>query len=227
MAESSDNTPIQSRYAEQYAADLKANREEQAKLQGRLEQLHAEEAWLLKQQQNAPAAEEAGAPAEEAASQAVPQPRQEATKATAAPSGAKKPARSKASGKVASAPKKKAAATKATAKAPVEKATEKVVEATKTAEPPLHELVLRVLRTHPGHPHLAREVHTELVEKHGRPTSIQVVRNNLERLVKKGTIEKENKQNSAMYTAPADAVVTSSTPDPAADEVSEKVPADA
>jgi hypothetical protein len=86
------------------------------------------------------------------------------------------------------------------AEAPAKKAAKAVTEAPKSVEPPLHEVVLGLLRTQPGHPHLAREVHTELAEKYGRSTSIQVVRNSLESLVKKGSIEKENKQNSVMYT---------------------------
>ncbi|WP_079149918.1 BlaI/MecI/CopY family transcriptional regulator [Streptomyces agglomeratus] len=215
MAE--NNTPIQSRYAQQYAADLNANREEQAELRGRLEQLQSDEKWLVVQLQNAPVAEEIGAPAEAEAPQAVPGPRQELAPAAAAPSGAKKRvARTKASAKGAAAPKKKASVTKA----PAKKAAKAVTEAPKSVEPPLHEVVLGLLRAQPGHPHLAREVHTELADKHGRSTSIQVVRNSLESLVKKGSIEKENKQNSVMYTAPAAA-------ESAAEKASEKVPADA
>ncbi|OEJ23209.1 hypothetical protein AS594_00430 [Streptomyces agglomeratus] len=216
-----NNTPIQSRYAEQYAADLKANREEQAELRGRLKQLQSDEKWLVVQLQNAPVAEETGAPAEAEAPQVVPRPRQESAPAAAAPSGAKKRvARTKASAKRAVAPKKKASVTEA----PAKKAARSVTEAPKSVEPPLHEVVLGVLRAQTGHPHLAREVHTELADKHGRSTSIQVVRNSLESLVKKGSIEKENKQNSVMYTAPA---AVESVPESAAEKASEKVPADA
>ncbi|MGX1887825.1 BlaI/MecI/CopY family transcriptional regulator [Streptomyces sp. NPDC055287] len=219
MAEKPDNTPIQSRYAEQYAADLKANREEQAELRGRLKQLQSDEKWLVAQSQNAPVAEEAGAPADTEAPQVVPRPRQESSQATA-PSGTKKrAARTKAPAKKAPVPKEKAAVTKA----PAKKAAKAVAETTKSVEPPLHEVVLGILRAQPGHPHLAREVHTELAHKHGRSTSVQVVRNSLESLVKKGTVEKENKQNSVMYTAPADAA--ESTPEPAAEKASEKAPA--
>ncbi|MGX1887070.1 hypothetical protein [Streptomyces sp. NPDC055287] len=220
MAEKPDNAPIQSRYAEQYAADLKANREEQAELRERLKQLQSDENWLVAQQQSAPVAEESGAPAEAAAPRVVPRPRQE-SKVAAAPSGVKKrAARTKASAKGAAAPKKKAV----TIKAPVKKAAKAVAEGTKNAVPPLHEVVLGLLRAQPGHPHLAREVHAELAQKHGRSTSIQVVRNSLESLVKKGSIEKENKQNSVMYTAPA-AADAASAPEPAAEKASEKVPA--
>ncbi|MGW7055082.1 hypothetical protein [Streptomyces sp. NPDC054887] len=169
-------------------------------------------------------AEETDDPAEAGAPQVVPQPRQEG-KATAAPAGARKrTARSKASAKGAAAPKKKATVTKA----PAKKADTAVAKTpAKNVESPLHEVVLRILLTQPGHPHLAREVHTELSEKYGRSTSVQVVRNSLES-VKKGTVDKENKQNSVMYTAPAPADTDASTaPEPAAEKAKEKVAAGA
>ncbi|MFF7816114.1 hypothetical protein ACFZCF_29965 [Streptomyces sp. NPDC007945] len=106
MAEDRTQTPIQHRYAQQYADDLAANRKEQgdvtaqiAGLQERLEQLKAEESWLTRAQGSLPGAPEvqpaavgaeapsattAGqadtfAPVEPAAEapQSVPQPRQE------------------------------------------------------------------------------------------------------------------------------------------------------
>nr|WP_308432957.1 hypothetical protein [Streptomyces chryseus] len=126
---------------------------------------------------------------------------------TRAKSAAKSPARRT------PAPKSKAGGDKATVKkTTVEKATEQVDESARRAEPPLHEVVLSILRTRPGHPHLAREVHTEVADKHGRSTSVQVVRNSLESLVKKGMAEKGNKQNSVMYTAPARAAPSNRCP---------------
>ncbi|MGW7201749.1 BlaI/MecI/CopY family transcriptional regulator [Streptomyces chryseus] len=224
MAEKPETTPIQSRYAEQYAADLTANREKQADLRGRLKQLQSDEQWLvsqLAQSRNATGAEEAGTVAAAEAPQVVPQPRQ-ATKTSAAAAGAgQRATRTKASADRVVAPKKQAA-TKASAK----KAAGVVAETPKSVEPPLHEVVLGILRSQPGHPHLVREVHAELAEKHGRSTSVQVVRNSLESLVKKGNVEKENKQNSVMYTAPA-AADAASVPELAPENVSDKVPADA
>ncbi|OEJ56983.1 hypothetical protein BGM19_02055 [Streptomyces agglomeratus] len=224
MAEEPDNPPIQSKYAQQYGADLAANREEQERLAERLKQLQADEAWLLQQLE----AKKAGAPAKAAASQTVPQQRREAAKATPVPSNAKKKTtRAKTPAKRTHAPKAKAGGDKATVKkTTVEKATQHVAETAKRAEPPLHEVVLSILRTQPGHPHLAREVHTELADKHRRSASIQVVRNSLESLVKKGMVEKENKQNSVMYTAPTGRTVES-VPEAAAEKASEKVTADA
>ncbi|ATZ22572.1 hypothetical protein SLAV_03315 [Streptomyces lavendulae subsp. lavendulae] len=72
----------------------------------------------------------------------------------------------------------------------------------RAAEPPLRELVLALL-VGAAEPRLVSEVASALIEAHpGRPTSTQVVRNALEALAKKGSIEKEHKQGSVMYTAP-------------------------
>jgi hypothetical protein len=61
VADEPAKTPIQNKYAQQYAADLAANRQEQgdvtaqiADLQERLEQLKAEEDWLAKAQGSLP-----------------------------------------------------------------------------------------------------------------------------------------------------------------------------
>ncbi|MGW7201706.1 hypothetical protein [Streptomyces chryseus] len=165
-----------------------------------------------------PTAEEAGTVAAAEAPQAVPQPRQ-GRKTSAAGAGAgKRATRTKASAKRVAAPKKQTAA-----KASAKKAAGVVAETPKSIEPPLHELVLGILRSQLGHPHLVREVYAELAEKHGRSTSVQVVRNSLESLVKKGNVEKENKQNSVMYTAPA-AADAALVPEPAPEEVSDKAP---
>lgn len=63
MAEELEKSPIQNKYAEQYASDLVSNRKEQgevsaqiAGLQQRLEQLKAEEGWLSQAQGSLPAA---------------------------------------------------------------------------------------------------------------------------------------------------------------------------
>ncbi|MGC5266682.1 hypothetical protein ACPXCO_37345 [Streptomyces cyaneofuscatus] len=62
MADEPEKTPIQSKYAQQYADDLAANRKEQggittqlAGLQERLEQLKVEEDWLVQAQGGLPA----------------------------------------------------------------------------------------------------------------------------------------------------------------------------
>ncbi|WNI20591.1 hypothetical protein [Streptomyces sp. ITFR-16] len=75
----------------------------------------------------------------------------------------------------------------------------------KTAAPqtpaPLHQLVLALLPA--GEPRLVREVHADLEKAHpDRTTSVQVVRNTLETLVKRGAVTKGTQKGSAMYTAP-------------------------
>ncbi|WP_331755519.1 BlaI/MecI/CopY family transcriptional regulator [Streptomyces sp. NBC_01643] len=230
VADASENTPIQSRYAQRFAVDREVNRKEQevisaqiTELQERLKQLKADEVLLsdmqcvvaaAAEQQSAPVVLDAGAPAEAASPQAVPPPRQETrTKETAAPSRAKKTARAKASGKTTqSAPKKTVA-----------KATIAKTGAKKSAEPPLSELVLGLLLAHAGEPRLTREVHADLEAAHPeRATTVQTVRNILDNLANKKVIEKEKKQGSAMYTAtkPADVTPTSET---AVEDLNEKI----
>ncbi|CAL9676909.1 hypothetical protein SUDANB105_07973 [Streptomyces sp. enrichment culture] len=146
MADEPEKSPIQSKYAQQYADDLAANRKEQsdltaqiAALQERLEQLRADEAWLTQAQSGLPRAAvpgrpvaavaealpvaedeqpEAPAPAEDVtdAPRTVPQPRQDEPVKAQQP---KQPAR-KAAAKKATA--KKATAKKTTAKATARKA---------------------------------------------------------------------------------------------------------
>ncbi|MFJ4313741.1 hypothetical protein ACIP46_00400 [Streptomyces lavendulae] len=94
----------------------------------------------------------------------------------------------------------------------------------RAAEPPLRELVLALL-VGAAEPRLVSEVASALIEAHpGRPTSTQVVRNALEALAKKGSIEKEHKQGSVMYTAPRPAA-PEPAPAPAAEPVAEPVAA--
>ncbi|WP_406340126.1 hypothetical protein OG987_42475 [Streptomyces sp. NBC_01620] len=227
------DAPLQSRYAQQFAADREANRKEQesvsaqiTELQERLKQLKADEVLLSNmqgvvaaaaEQQSAPAVLEADAPAD-AAPQAVPPPRQEArTKETSAPSRAKKTARTKASGK----------ATQSAPKKVVAKATVAKTGAKKSAEPSLSELVLGLLLVHAGEPRLTREVHADLEAAHPeRATTVQTVRNILDGLANKKVIEKAKKQGSAMYTAHKTADVAPPS-EPAVDDLKEKVPATA
>ncbi|MEU5036064.1 hypothetical protein AB0G48_18180 [Streptomyces rubiginosohelvolus] len=68
--------------------------------------------------------------------------------------------------------------------------------------PVLWQLALDILHQSPGQPCAAREVAEQLALEHpGRSTSVQVVRNSLETLVKKGLAEKTQQQRSVMYTA--------------------------
>ncbi|MFD7958955.1 hypothetical protein ACFV4X_36455 [Streptomyces ardesiacus] len=153
MADEPAKTPIQSKYAQQYAADLAANRKEQgdvtaqiAGLQERLAQLKAEEDWLAQAQgslpespapsapEAQPAAEappsdtagqaEASAPAD--ASQSVPQQRQDQSVTEEQPrKSAKKSAPAK---KTTSKKAAKTTAKKTTAKTTAKKAAAKKTE---------------------------------------------------------------------------------------------------
>nr|WSX48123.1 hypothetical protein OG409_03660 [Streptomyces sp. NBC_00974] len=229
MADESDTTPIHSLYAQRFAADLDVNRKEQeslsvqiTELEARLKQLKSDESWLSGMQGTlAPTAEEtatrspAATPATAPAAVsgvtpgAVPKPRQ-AKKAAVGTSRAKKatPDKKAASTKAAPASEVKAQVAKAKP-APRKASTATAKKATPAAaaktEPPLRELILALL-VGAAEPRLVNEITTELAQAHpGRPASTQVVRNTLETLTKKGTIEKEHKQGSVMYTAHAPA----------------------
>ncbi|MEU9444474.1 hypothetical protein AB0D42_27025 [Streptomyces sp. NPDC048304] len=180
----------------------------------------------------APGAAPAPAEAVTVARGTVPQPRQNNRAKTAAKKTAAKgktPAKKaagnapakKAAAKTTRA--KKAAATKTTVKrvpaqaataeeAPAKKATTgKDAPAKKSAGrkadgPTLQELILPLLATSQGHPQTAREVFDAFKTEHPkRATSVQVVRNNLEQLVKNNRAEKSQQQGSVMYTALAEA----------------------
>ncbi|MEU9146008.1 hypothetical protein [Streptomyces sp. NPDC048349] len=197
-----------------------------------------------------PASAPASAESAGAGTGSVPKPRQ-ARKATGAATGgtarAKKAAtRAKgASGgpsarvttKTPTARKPSTAAARKTAKPAVGKAAEPAVSKApapavgKTPEQPLRELVLALLVS-AGEPRMVNEVATELAQAHpARSASTQVVRNTLETLVKKGSVEKEHRQGSVMYTVapaaaaePADAATPQSVP--VSDTTEEKVSAD-
>ncbi|WP_053644375.1 MULTISPECIES: hypothetical protein [unclassified Streptomyces] len=221
-----DSTSIHTRYAEQIATDLEANRAEQASIAARLEQLRAEEKWLATTLDSLPTgAPESSVtgPDEAVREAAVPQPRETREATPAKKPAAKKPAAGKtAAGKTAAgktavkrAPAAKAAADKAaakTAKAPVEKAAARKTAAKKSAggtpkaqsAPTLGTLIDGLLEEgFLGEPLKVNEIHAELTKaRPERSTSIQVVRNALEGLVKKGRVEKDTRQGVALYTKP-------------------------
>ncbi|MFD9359488.1 hypothetical protein [Streptomyces sp. NPDC060031] len=230
MADKPDTKPIHSVYAQRFAADLETNRKEQedvsaqiCELDERLKQLKADEGWLSGIQSTLPEGEGEGDSEAEAGPQLVHSPGDEST--AAAPESPEsagtvpRPRRArKASGAAASGTKAKAAPRK-TATSAVKKTT--APKAVKTAEPPLRELVLALLVA-AAEPRMVSEIGTELAAAHpGRPASTQVVRNTLEALAKKGSIEKEHKQGSVMYTAPKP-----SAAEPVSDIPEEKVTAE-
>ncbi|MFD8666592.1 hypothetical protein ACFV1U_14465 [Streptomyces microflavus] len=96
---------------------------------------------------------------------------------------------------------KKAAAKPGADQAPAS-AAETAESSAEKAGPTLWQLVLDILLKTPGQPCVAREVTEQLALEHpGRGTSVQMVRNSLETLVKKGLAEKTQQQRSVMYTA--------------------------
>ncbi|MFG3039270.1 hypothetical protein ACGFYZ_20470 [Streptomyces sp. NPDC048330] len=132
MADEPVNTPIQTKYAEQLAADLATNLAEQAEVAARLDQLKAEEKWLTATLESMPVIapekedgpvsaappvpadtdEEAAAAA--AAAAVVPQPREPRGARSARKAPAKKvSARKSAAKKAVKAPPKKATPAKA------------------------------------------------------------------------------------------------------------------
>jgi hypothetical protein len=86
-------------------------------------------------------------------------------------------------------------------------------------QPPLRELLADVMSSNAGEPLKVSEIRTLLeTAHHGRATSNQVVRNTLEVMVEKGTVERSEQKGSVMYTLPAPT-------DTKADEPAEQVPA--
>ncbi|MGW6144416.1 hypothetical protein [Streptomyces sp. NPDC055140] len=214
MANAPANT-IQTKYAQQWADDLQANRTRQGELTQELEQLKTDEAWLLQHLKdvpttatsatNAAVAEDAPAKDESGDSTAtVPQPRQDAPAKAAAKKTAKAAAK-----KTAKAASKKAAAKKTTARKPAVKAAPKdpvgqamPEKANEPAKPPLHELMLAMLLKMPGEPRTTKELHTQLAEEHpDRATTMQTVRNSLDRLIATSRGERTKQGNTVMYSA--------------------------
>lgn len=246
MTDQLEKTDIQSKYAQQYADDLAANRQKQgdltaqiAGLQESLEKLRSEETWLTQAQGSLPgvagpsepvpdspstAPQEESEPAAEAPQTVPPQRhndgaepdakraagRGKASKRTPAKkTAAKKTAATKRSTSKA---EQKSTAKKAATKQGGDQAPASVAETAKSsaekaapqekAGPTLWQLALSILLKTPGQPCVAREVTEQLALEHpGRGTSVQMVRNSLETLVKKGLAEKTQQQRSVMYTA--------------------------
>ncbi|MGW9451687.1 hypothetical protein [Streptomyces sp. NPDC055632] len=217
-----NSTSIHTRYAEQLAADLAANRAEQASIAARLEQLQAEEKWLITTLDSMPAttapASGVNEPVEAVQEAAVPQPRETREAAPVEKTAARRTSVGKAPAKKAPAAKKTAAKTpkapagKPTAKKPAARkaATGKAAEKKPTgglsetqSAPTLGTLLDGLLDGFPGEPLKVSEIHAEFTKAHpGRSTSVQVVRNALEGLVKKDRIEKDTRQGVALYTKP-------------------------
>ncbi|MEV7157258.1 hypothetical protein AB0N77_21965 [Streptomyces misionensis] len=90
MADEPAQTTIQNKYAQQYADDLAANRREQGDVTARLEQLKAEEAWLVRALDSLPAAPASSASETRAAAAEAEAPQAKTAEAaeTSTPAGA-------------------------------------------------------------------------------------------------------------------------------------------
>lgn len=227
---------LQSQYAAQFADHLADNREEQARLRKRLEQLEADEAWLVK------ALETVSAPAEDKtdtgaqAPEGEPAPPQDNTSGLTEPTEAAEPSEAtdveasaavpkQRQDKPAEAPAKKTTAKKTAVKETTAKKARakksgakkaaakqapaaKKKTAAKAGEPSLGELLLSVLGKHAGQPRTAGEVAGDLEREYPeRARDINTVRNTLERLVAKSRVERMKQKNTVLYTA-----VTESAP---------------
>ncbi|MEU1816909.1 hypothetical protein ABZ543_17185 [Streptomyces roseifaciens] len=192
MTDEMDGANIQAQYAAQFAADLEKNEKEQEVLRARLQTLETEHAWLSGMRstvagQQGGSGEAAGAPEKAgstATAGAVPRARR-AKKPAASPGRRKKSAQAGSAGTEQAAPAAPAA------------------RARKGDGPTLGELILGVLGGH-GQPRMVSEIVKELDQAHPeRVVSGPVVRSTVEALVAKGRLERERKQGSVFYTAPA------------------------
>ncbi|MFF4102873.1 hypothetical protein [Streptomyces sp. NPDC001903] len=236
MANETVNTPIQTKYTQQLAADLATNQAEQATLTARLNQLQAEEKWLVTTLESLPttAGSEPASPQEAAspASSAVPVggavtevavPRPRAQKKAGGATSVKKATVKKATVKKAAA---KTAQAKETPAAPAKRPTvgkktavSAAKETSKAAEPTLGLLLTEILSKQPGEPKKVSEIRTELEAAHPqRTTSDPVIRATLEKLVAKGVLEKDNRQRMVLYTWPAPERASASAPQSKTDE---------
>ncbi|MEU9420178.1 hypothetical protein [Streptomyces sp. NPDC048272] len=238
MANEPVSTPIQNEYTNHLAAALAANQSEQAVLTGRLNKLQGDEKWLAAALADTP--QDVGAepvlspaPVQPAASPlptvdgpdaaAVPLPRAEKPADGAAPAkkatAAKTATAKKAAVKPAAAPAKKTTAKKAATK----KTAAAVAEETAKAEPTLGKLLGAILSQQPGEPKKVSEIQSELEAAHPeRATSVQTIRNALQRLVEKDELERVSQQGTVFYTWP----VPEAAPAPA-DETKAEEPAPA
>ncbi|MFF9221701.1 hypothetical protein [Streptomyces viridosporus] len=224
----SPSTRMVSRAAGGAAFAVEEEFQEQARLRERLEQLVADEAWLMRALEAVSAPAEAGVPV---LGEGAAQP-QESASAPAEASGV---------GVSPAVPKQRqdtparTRAQKTTAKKTVPKQAPAAKKtAAKAGEPSLGELLLVVLGRHTGQPRTAGEVAGDLEREYPeRARDGNTVRNTLERLVAKGRVERVKQKNTVLCTAVAESAVSAEAA-PAAEtaeaqesENAEKVPAQA
>ncbi|MET7703677.1 BlaI/MecI/CopY family transcriptional regulator [Streptomyces sp. NPDC005485] len=204
--ETQEATELKSQYAAQVTADLERNAKEQdrlggevAALQAQLQALQQDQALLVSVQQALGAKSPAGqAPEDDAPAATVPAPRS----APAKPARQKKAAAAKPKAKKA-AVKKPVAKKAAAEKTAPEKAPAKKAEQAGPAQPTLGTLIHDHLSGQ-SEPRSAAEVTTALSQSHPeRGVKNTVVRTTLEGLVAKGRVERAKQGTSVYYTATA------------------------
>ncbi len=172
---------LRSRYVEQAAADLEANRRRQEELAQKIELLKQEEA-LLSDILNLAERYEGFADSVRLPEQAQGEP---------VVAKAKRRGKTAESAQRVTAGKGKSARAGAGAKGGAKG---------KSREPLLGDVLMELLANH-QEPRLAKELRDELLEKHpSRNPTPQVVRNTLESLVAKGRVQRHKQQRSVMYT---------------------------
>ncbi|MBM7168644.1 hypothetical protein JQK87_09515 [Streptomyces sp. G44] len=172
---------LRSRYVQQAASDLEANRRRQEELAKKLELLKQEEA-LLSDILNL-------AERYEGFADAALLPEQKRDEPVVA--------KAKGRGRV-GAPARRPASGKSKAASAGSKAKDGAKD--KPRGPLLGDLLLQLLAGH-EEPRLAKELRDELLEKHpSRNPTPQVVRNTLEAMVAKGRVQRRKQQRSVMYT---------------------------
>ncbi|MFE9484293.1 hypothetical protein ACFYNM_37655 [Streptomyces spororaveus] len=202
MANEPVNTPIQTAYTDHLAAALAANQAEQASLSTRLNKLQGEEKWLAAALADTP----------EAVGRELSPPEVAQPVASALPVGEDAPAvplpRAEEAGEAPAAKAttaKKTAAKKSAAakKPPVKQGAAGGAKQAAKAEPTLGKLLIAILSKQPGEPKKVSEIQAELDAAHpDRVTTVQTVRNALERLTKTDGLEKDTRQGMVLYTWP-------------------------
>ncbi|MDQ8702808.1 hypothetical protein RCO28_09940 [Streptomyces sp. LHD-70] len=255
MSDENVTSSVQDRYAPQFAQELARNEQEQKELEARLAQLREDHTALSGMlaalgHETTPRSEpETATPASvtdeaKAAGESVPQQRSSGKKPTTAK---KSSVTNKASAT------KKTPAKKTTPKTATSKAATSDTATTNTATsntatsntatkapsgktatkapggPTLQDVIAGLLGGHSPERRTVREIFDELKQKHPeRASSTQSVRNALNGLLRKGAIEREEKQGAVWFGTPATAAPTatstapSATTTPAAESADEK-----
>ncbi len=214
----SSRQSLRSQYATKFTHDLDTNRAEQASLRARLDQLKADETWLVEVLETLSATAEGGFEAQETDKQpershdGTPG-RVESNEASEAGSQTPPAGHVQMQDKPATASTKRAATRRNAAKDAHRNRAPQKAPASRAGGPPLGELLLTVLGEHAGQPRTANEVASELAQAYPeRARNATTVRNTLERLVAKSRIERRKQKNTVLYTVIESSPVADNAP---------------